>query len=78
MGGFTGGGLTGTLPDSLPTLTRLTYLDLSGNVLTGPLPSALPSSLVDFRVSYNYLGGSIPDSFGALLLHYLFANRHLC
>eukprot|EP00884_Botryococcus_braunii_P021319 jgi/Botrbrau1/7871/Bobra.9_2s0047.1 len=64
MGGFTGGGLNGPLPENLAAFPQLSFLDLSGNMLTGPLPQRLPPTLVDFRVSYNFLTGTIPSGFG--------------
>ena len=48
-----GGRLSGTLPDSLPSLTALAYLDLGENALSGNLPSGL-SGLSQLA----HLGGS--------------------
>ena len=58
-------GLSGRLPESLGRLSRLAYLDLAGNMLTGALPASLPASMVDLRLSENALTGSIPSSYGA-------------
>lgn len=59
--------LVGTLPDSLPDLTNLRYLDLSGNYLTG-IPASLGSSpsLTYLILDDNDLSGSIPATLGNL------------
>ncbi len=59
--------LVGTLPDSLPDLSNLRYLDLSGNYLTG-IPASLGSSpsLTHLILDDNDLSGSIPTSLGSL------------
>lgn len=59
--------LVGTLPDSLPDLSNLLYLDLSGNYLTG-IPASLGSSpsLTHLILDDNNLSGSIPTTLGNL------------
>ncbi|KAK3816712.1 MAG: hypothetical protein J3R72DRAFT_46995 [Linnemannia gamsii] len=58
-----GQGLSGTLPESLGTLTALRYLLLYYNNLSGPIPSSLaylPLLILD--LSHNRLSGSLPSS----------------
>lgn len=62
------GDLTGGVPAWLGSLTKLTYLSLSGNALTGPIPPELGNlaSLVDLWLSGNQLTGTIPPELGNL------------
>ncbi|KAI4386898.1 hypothetical protein MLD38_004776 [Melastoma candidum] len=56
--------LNGTFPSSLLNLTRLSYLNLSRNNLSGLLPGHFFESLGDLEVldlSYNKLFGEFPD-----------------
>jgi len=59
--------LVGTLPDSLPNLTNLLYLDLSGNYLTG-IPASLGSmpNLTHLILDDSDLSGSIPTTLGSV------------
>lgn len=58
--------LVGTLPDSLPDLTNLLVLDLSGNYLSGSIPTSFGSfvSLIQLILDENDLDGSIPTALG--------------
>ena len=61
--------LWGSIPHEIGTLSKLTYLDLSNNVLEGELPISLTdlTQLVTFNISYNSLiSGSIPSSLDKL------------
>ena len=63
---FTGIGLTGSIPDTtIGKLTKLQYLDLSDNKITG-LPSDLWSlgSLKSLNLSSNQISGSLPSNIG--------------
>jgi hypothetical protein len=66
--------LTGTIPSTLTALTRLTFLDLSNNALTGTIP---PIPIVPMHVdnavdlSSNRLVGSVPSTFTSLNYKYL-------
>ena len=72
-----GNNLSGTVPASLSTLTKLTLLDLSYNGLSGAIPPGLRglSQLTTLDLSDNALSGAIPpelgdlSSLGALYLH---------
>ena len=72
-----GNNLSGTVPASLSTLTKLTLLDLSYNGLSGAIPPGLRglSQLTTLDLSANGLSGAIPpelgdlSSLGALYLH---------
>ena len=72
-----GNNLSGTVPASLSTLTKLTLLDLSYNGLSGAIPPGLRglSQLTTLDLSTNGLSGAIPpelgdlSSLGALYLH---------
>ncbi|KAF9129063.1 hypothetical protein BGW39_004490 [Mortierella sp. 14UC] len=58
-----GQGLSGTLPESIGSLTGLQYLLLYYNNLSGPIPSSLaylPLLILD--LSHNRLSGSLPSS----------------
>ncbi|KAG0304273.1 hypothetical protein BGZ98_005730 [Dissophora globulifera] len=58
-----GQGLSGTLPESLGSLTALQYLLLYYNNLSGPIPSGLSNlPLVILDLSHNRLSGSLPSS----------------
>ncbi|KAF2306145.1 hypothetical protein GH714_013332 [Hevea brasiliensis] len=57
----------GSLPQCLDNLTSLTFLDLSGNQLTGHIPSSWPANLKFIDLSYNRFEGifsvkNIPSS----------------
>lgn len=57
-------GISGPVPAALGKLKDLAYLDLGGNMLTGSLPHTLPVSMIDLRMSANFLTGTIPASYG--------------
>jgi Leucine-rich repeat (LRR) protein len=69
-------GLSGTIPLDLTALTKLKYLDLSFNQLTGQIPDEFSMTgamsgggLDNLEVLYvqsNLLGGTIPDTIGNL------------
>lgn len=57
--------VSGTLPDALGRLTKLRWLDLSGNNLTGPIPNSF-RNLTQLRylsLSDNRLSGRLPGFF---------------
>lgn len=56
--------LRGPIPD-LNGLTRLQYLDLSHNYLSGELPSFSSENITSIDLSYNLLNGSLPESYGS-------------
>ena len=60
--------LTGTIPASISSRTKLHHLFLNNNQLTGSIPSDIGNlTLLEiFSVSSNQLSGSIPSSMGAL------------
>ena len=64
--------LGGTIPasntDGLGPLSNLTWLNLSGNQLTGDIPRELGllTNLETLWLSYNQLGGSLPSEFGSM------------
>ena len=63
-----GNNLSGTVPASLSTLTKLTSLDLSYNGLSGAIPPGLRglSQLTTLDLSANGLSGAIPPELGDL------------
>ncbi|CAI5505106.1 unnamed protein product [Closterium sp. Naga37s-1] len=66
--GFGAWGVTGSLPDGISVLSRLTALSLAYNRLSGLLPNAI-ASLVNLRslnLSFNYFSGSLPAALGDL------------
>ena len=60
--------LGGVLPPSWSSLTRLQYLDLSSNGITGPLPSTWGAltDLTFLQLVGNKLSGTIPQQWSAL------------
>ena len=52
-------GLTGSLPSTLETFTRLTHLDLQGNTLTGSIPSFPSLPLQSLSLSKNNFTGNL-------------------
>ena len=65
-----GNNLSGTVPASLSTLTKLTSLDLSDNRLSGAIPPELRglSLLLTLDLSANLFNGQIPPGLGDLAL----------
>ena len=65
-----GNNLSGTVPASLSTLTKLASLDLSGNQLRGAIPPRLRglSELTTLDLSANQFSGLIPPRLGDLAL----------
>ncbi|CAI5480321.1 unnamed protein product [Closterium sp. Yama58-4] len=57
------GGLNGSIPHSISSLTALTYLAFLGTNLTGSIPNGLSKlhQLLTLDFSYNHLTGSIPS-----------------
>lgn len=73
-------GLSGTLP-SLSFLTKIEFIDLSANFLSGSLPSIPPQLhfLRDFDASSNQLGGYVPSWISEVTFSmYLVDNPFLC
>ncbi|KAK3236321.1 hypothetical protein CYMTET_53530 [Cymbomonas tetramitiformis] len=62
------GGVTGTIPTSLGTLTDTTRLDFGRNLLNGTMPTeiGLLKNLQHLDLSGNSLSGTIPSEFGRL------------
>ena len=61
--------LSGPIPDSLGSLTDLTYLNLYANSLSGPIPDSLGNltNLTSLNLGHNIkLSGEIPDALGNL------------
>ncbi|CAN1860809.1 Probable LRR receptor-like serine/threonine-protein kinase At1g06840 [Linum perenne] len=59
--------LEGVIPD-FSNLTRLLYLDMSWNSLSGPLPAKLSDNMRAIDLSNNNLNGTIPGSYSNLKL----------
>lgn len=61
-------GITGALPASYSTLTRITYLNFINNALTGPLPSSWSAltNMVQLDFTGNALTGGIPSSWSTM------------
>ncbi|GJN03929.1 hypothetical protein PR202_ga21428 [Eleusine coracana subsp. coracana] len=77
-----GNALTGDIPASIGTLSRLTVLNLADNQLKGPIPTsitALGSSLKHLDLANNRLTGRVPPDFGnlAMLSRALLARNRL-
>lgn len=60
--------LRGSIPPEIGTLTKLSYIDLSYNLLAGELPSSLAnlSLLQHLSLFSNNIPGSIPSEIGFL------------
>ncbi|CUG93760.1 GP46-like surface antigen, putative [Bodo saltans] len=73
--------LSGTLPDSLGSLTSLRSFFLSDNIISGTLPETLASltNLRNLQANMNALTGPLPSSWGSLtvLLTLLLNGNHL-
>ena len=72
--------LSGPMPPDLGELSKLEFLDLSGNQLTGTIPEDLGhSNLVWLDLSGNELTGSIPSVLGDLrnLMRLFLSENHL-
>ena len=66
--------ITGSLPDSIGSLSSLNNLILSSNSFSGSLPDSIGSlsSLISLALDVNRFTGSLPDSIGSLSsLYYL-------
>lgn len=65
---LSGLGLSGSIPQEIGRLSKLTHLDLSSNGLTVELPPSLVnlSQLVVLDLSGNQIGGPIPQQLGSL------------
>ena len=74
--------VTGNIPSTLGTLTRLENLNLSHNNLGGSIPPSFENmaSLTIANLSYNNLEGPVPDIkvFQSAQLECLSNNKHLC
>ena len=57
-GGARSGGITGSLPASLPP--KMAHLDLSNNRVEGALPASLPESTTQLHLGGNALSGELP------------------
>jgi len=57
-------GLTGDIPPGLSKMQQLGYLDVAGNMLTGPLPAVTSVNMINLRLAENFLTGTIPASYG--------------
>ncbi|KAI5679528.1 hypothetical protein M9H77_00755 [Catharanthus roseus] len=58
-------GLVGTISPSIANLSRLSQLNLSRNILSGPIPDRFFMSLANLQIvdlSYNRLSGQVPPS----------------
>ena len=72
-------GLQGSIPPEIGTLSKLTFLSLSMNNLTGNLPLSLANltQLETFDISSNLISGSIPKELGNLKnLRYLYLSNN--
>lgn len=59
--------LSGSLPESIEKMVRLTYLHVSGNQLTGRLPESIGNmSLRELGLYGNRLSGRLPESIGQM------------
>lgn len=66
---FSGMGLRGRLPETMPTLTRLRTLDLSDNAIRGEISDGFLSAMPNIEELYlnlNTLEGAIPPGIGRL------------
>ncbi|XP_065873126.1 protein STRUBBELIG-RECEPTOR FAMILY 3-like isoform X2 [Euphorbia lathyris] len=61
--------LTGTIPDTLSSLTSLTAMSLNDNLLSGEIPDSfqLLTGLINLDLSNNNFSGQLPPSFGNLI-----------
>ncbi|GMY13611.1 probable leucine-rich repeat receptor-like protein kinase At1g35710, partial [Fagus crenata] len=61
-------GLRGSIPQEIGTLSKLTFLSLSQNNLTGELSPSITNltQLEVFKISNNSISGPIPDELGKL------------
>ena len=57
-------GLTGDIPRGLSKMQQLGYLDVAGNMLTGPLPAVTSVNMINLRLAENFLTGTVPASYG--------------
>jgi len=75
-----GQNMTGTFPEDLAHLSRLTYINFAWNELEGTLPSlsSRMKPITNIELQYNYFSGTIPSDlfqFENLLRVNLAANR---
>ncbi|HEY5750848.1 MAG TPA: RHS repeat-associated core domain-containing protein, partial [Chryseolinea sp.] len=63
---YNNGNITGTIPTSMGSLSKLTTLAVSGSQLSGTIPVSLGnlSNLSILRFDYNKLSGSLPTQLG--------------
>ena len=61
-------GLTGDIPRVSAKMQQLGYLDVAGNMLTGPLPAVTSVNMINLRLAENFLTGTVPASYGEYLL----------
>ncbi|GLT64316.1 hypothetical protein SLA2020_368200 [Shorea laevis] len=64
---------SGSIPDSIASLTQLVSLDMSNNNFSGSIPDSIASltQLVYLDMSNNNFSGSIPDSIAAHTIGHL-------